>query len=455
MNKKELITGNILGTLMNLSWPIIVGMLFQTGFNIVDTIFVGRLGEMALAAMTMSFPVIFFLISLAGGTAIGVNSLISRYLGADRKKEADNVAEHGLLLAFVMYFIFVMVGLFFSKRIFMLLGAEGELLDMILSYTNVIFIGSIFMLLMFVCNHIMRAEGDTKTPMKLLATSAIINIILDPVFIFGFWFIPAMGIQGAAIATIIARTIAAILSLNHIVFSNKSYIRLNWKYFRFRWSIVRKIYAVGFPASLSQMIMSLGILFFNSLFLSFGTAAVAAFGLYFRLESLAVMPLIGMMSGVITMTGHNFGAKKFKRIDRIVLLSSRMAVAFMISIGSLLILFPRFWLMIFTNDVNVISTGINFLRIIPFSLLLIGAGMMINGAFQGMGKGLFPLLFNVLRTFGLTLPIAYLLAFYFNFGLKGSLWSFPISSLIMSSVAIFWYCCGPWKKKAFDVKADT
>lgn len=457
MTKKKLnlIDGNILESLVKLSWPIVVGMLFQTGFNIVDTIFVGRLGDEALAAMTVAFPVIIFFIALAGGTAIGVNSLIARKLGAGKKREADNVAEHGLFLSLILYIFFLVSGLTFSKPLFSLLGAEEAVLVKVLEYSNIFFIGSIFIFIMFICNNILRAEGNTKTPMIVLSLSATLNIILDPILIFGFGPIPAMGIRGAALATVIARTIGSFIVFDYLVIRKKSELKFNLKDFKFRWEIIRKIYAVGFPASLSQMVMSIGLFFFNTIFAVFGTSALAAFGLYFRLESLAILPLIGLRNGVITMTGQNYGAKKYQRIDKIVIVATKIAMSFMITIALLFMLFPNFWLRIFTDDPGVLEAGFYFLRIVPGSLFLIGPAFMINGAFQGIGKGFFPLIFHATRTFFMTVPLAYFLGIYFGFGLPGSLWAFVISSVVMSVFAVLWYCFGPWRKKSFSDSADS
>ena len=224
MKKINLAEGSIVKNLISLSWPMMLAFTLQTGFNVVDAIFVGRLSALALAAVSLTFPVVFLMISLAAGAGVGTTSLIARLFGAKKAKEANNAAEHAYIIAFVLSILFTLSGLVFAKPLFIFIGATEELLPLVLDYSNVIFMGSIIMFIAFISNSILRGEGDMKTPMKVMMISTLVNVILDPILIFGFWFIPSMGIRGAAIATVIARFIGMIIVLNHILSGKSSEI---------------------------------------------------------------------------------------------------------------------------------------------------------------------------------------------------------------------------------------
>ncbi len=435
--KLDLLNGDIDKTLFKLALPMIIGLLFHTAFNIVDTIFVGRLGPENLAAMTFSFPVAFIIIALAGGIGVGVNSLISRYLGAGKNKEADNAAEHGFLLAFIVYAFIVVFNFFFAESLFRFLGAEGEMLNLLLQYISVIFYGSIFMLIPMIGNNILRAEGNSKLPMVVMAISAVVNIVLDPIFIFGFAFIPAMGIKGAAIATIISRFVGTIIVIEHLVVNKKSDIKLDLRDFKYKWSIIKNIFVVGIPASLTQMIISLGMFAFNSLIIVMGQDVLAAFGAYFRLESLAFLPVIGISNAVITMVGQNYGAKKYDRIPGIVKAAVKYGTLIMVSVGILFFVFPEIFFKLFTDDLGLIALGRTFMKVLPLAFFFIPFSMIGISFFQGIGKGVFPLVYHVARIFLLSVPFMYFFGVYKDMGLVGALGGWLIGTFVMFFVSVY------------------
>ncbi|MFP4111703.1 MAG: MATE family efflux transporter, partial [Candidatus Woesearchaeota archaeon] len=243
--------------------------------------------------------------------------------------------------------------------------------------------------------------------------------------------------------------------IHFLLIRKKSHLEFNLKHFRFSWLLIRKIYKVGLPASLSQVIMSFSFLFLNLIIASFGTVAIATFGIMFRLESIVFMPLVGFMTAVMVMTGHNFGAKKFSRIDQIVMIASKIATAFVIFMGLLFFLFPRFWVSIFVDEVAVISLGVDILKVLPLSYLLLGIAQMIGGAFQGMGKGMFPLIFHATRMFALTIPFAYFVGIVYGAGVIAVAWGFVMSYFIVGSGSILWYVFGGWRKKTFAISQNN
>ena len=443
MSKRDLTKGSISKNILSLALPMMAAFLLHTGFNIVDTIFVGRISALALAAISITFPVIFLIIALASGVGIGVTSLIARLLGAKRKQEADNAAEHALLLAVILGIVFTIAGLTLSKPLFILIGATEEMMPLVLKYVYIIFGGSFFMFFAFIINSILRGEGDMKTPMKIMMLSTIINIILDPLLIFGIGFFPRMGIAGAALATVIARSIGAIYALTYLLKGN-AHIQLHFKHFKFRIKTIKDILAVGIPASLSQTVMSLGMFFMMKIVAFFGPFAIAAYGLASRLDMIALLPAIGISTAVITIVGQNAGAKNFKRAEKTTWIATLMAMIFMEIIGIILFLFPKFWISVFNKNPDIITYGSSYIKIVSLLYMLIGVGIIISAAFQGAGKGYPSLILSVLRLFILSVPLAYLLSKIY--GVNGIWYGIAISIIISAIVSAIWFKLGTWKK---------
>ncbi|MCK5547976.1 MAG: MATE family efflux transporter, partial [Thermoplasmata archaeon] len=284
---RDLITCPIWRTLFLLAAPIILGMAMQTGFNLVDTYFIGMLGFEQLAAIGVTFPVVFIFIAIAAGLQIGSTALISQALGARKKKLASNVAEHSLLIAVIVGVLISVLGVLFSPPLFSYMGVEGDVLAMTIQYANLIFLGFIFLFIGFVSQGIIQAGGDTVTPTKNLLIAIVLNIILDPIFIFGLGPIPAMGLVGAGIATVLSRMVGAFLNIWY-VFAGRSAVDIEPKSFKPDASIFLGILKIGLPSSVSHSINSVGMILLMGLVGAFGTAAIAAFGVGMRLESLAI-----------------------------------------------------------------------------------------------------------------------------------------------------------------------
>ncbi len=443
MSKRDLTKGSISKNILSLALPMMLAFMLHTGFNIVDTIFVGRISALALAAISITFPVIFLIIALASGVGIGVTSLIARLLGGGRKKEADNAAEHALLLAVVLGIIFTIAGLTLSKPLFILIGATKEMMPLVLKYVHIIFGGSFFMFFAFMGNSILRGEGDMKTPMKIMMLGTILNIILDPFLIFGIGPFPKLGIAGAALATVIARSIAAMYALSYLL-KGRAHIKLHFKQFKFKFKIIKDILSVGIPASLSHTVMSLGMFFMMKIVALFGPFAIAAYGLASRLDAVAFLPAVGISTAVITIVGHNIGAKNFKRAEKTVWIATLMAMAFMGFIGIILFLFPEFWIGVFNKNTDIITYGSSYIKTISLLYMLMGVGIIIPSAFQGAGKGYPSLILSVLKLFILSIPLAYILSKIY--GVIGVWYGIAISIIVSAIVAAIWFKLGTWKK---------
>jgi putative MATE family efflux protein len=418
--------------LLKLALPVVITMVVQVMYNIVDTAFVGRLGAEAIAALTFAFPLFFILISLNSGVGVGMGSRISRYLGEKNKKEAENTALHGILISLAFALIVFVLGTLTLKPMFLLFGATESVLSLAVSYMSIILLAVFFMFPAFVLNSIFSSQGDTKTPMKINISSLVCNIILDPIFIY----VLGYGVKGAAIATLISFVFSLVLSAYYI--RKKSYLRISPKLFKFSFYIVKQIFSVGAPASFMMLLMSIYIMFINRFMAHFGTNYVATFGIVSRLESVAVMPVVALSMAIITLVGMFFGAKRFDLLKEISWYGIGIAVLFTSLVGLVYFLFPLLSLKIFTPDDVLLGLGVPYLRVNVFMLPLMAVGMLISRIMQGMGYGLPGFVINLVRVFVFGVPLAYIFVFILGYGYISIAVAMIIGGLASGVTAIAW-----------------
>ena len=428
--------------LFKLGLPIMVGMLAHTLFNIVDTIFVGRLGAEAIASVTIAFPIAFIIIAIGSGVGIGATSLVARLIGAKRKRMADSAAENAIILSVIISVIITAAGIVTSRPLFVLMGVTGNVLEMSVAYINIIFSGMIFMLPMMIMASILRGEGNAKTPMKIMTTIAILNAIFDPVFIFFFGY----GVPGAAMASVLARFIGAMVMFYIFFIKKSTYVTLSFRKFRVDWKMVKDIFGVGVPASLSQISMSVGMLILNVFLIAMGSVYVAAFGLGLRIDMLVLLPTIGISAGLITMVGMYVGAKDYERARWITKYAMKISTVIMGLAGLLFFFIAEYLMMIFTSDPQVIMSGAEYLRIVVISYPFAAIGITIYSSFQGAGKGVPALVLTLLRVILISVPIAYVLAFVYGFGATGVWIGIALASIISAIVGLIWYKCFHYEK---------
>lgn len=417
--------------LFRLSAPVIIAMLVQTLYNIVDTAFVGRLGSDAIAALTFSFPIFFILIALNHVITIGMTSRISRYMGEKKKKAAENTAIHGLILTVISSLIISVLGTIFIKEIFILFGASS-VLGMAIEYMNIILFGIIFMFPAFLLNSIFSAQGDTKTPMKIQVTALVINIILDPIFIYTF----GLGIKGAALATVTAFAISLLLGIYYI--KRHSVLKIRKESFSFKSYIVRDILKVGLPSSLTMTLMSFFVIVINRLMSGFGTDYVAAFGIAARLKSLATMPVIAFAIALMTLSGMFYGAKRYDLLRNIIFYAIKIGTAFTMIIGAILFIFPDTLLKIFTDNPELIRLSTAYLRLDVFTFPFIAIGILTARAMQGTGTGLPGLLLNLTRVVFIGIPLSYIFVKILNYNYLSVAVATIIGAVIGSAIAFIW-----------------
>jgi len=427
---EQILGGEILPTLLKLSVPAIIAFTFHTTFNFVDRLFVSRLGPVELGALGMAFTVQSILIAIGSGTGIGASSLIARFIGAGKKDKANNAAEHSLLIILGLSVFFTILGPFLTRPLFVLLGASEQMLPYILSYINIILYGSFFQFFAMIGNGILRGEGNTVTPMQVMILGTLVNIVLDPLLIFGIGPLPALGVQGAAIATVIGRAVSCIL-LAVSLFGKKNMVVLNMKVFRYEGSIVRGIFAVGGPTIVGHLSNSLGLSLLFILLRPYGDMAKSAFTLGFTYQQVAILPIIGIAQGTLTMTGQNFGAQKFQRVKSVVQKSLLFCMGIMSVFALVMILGRGSLVRVFSDVAEVIRIGRTMLLIFAVGFPFLAARFILSSFFQGLGKGFTAFVINFSYIILFAMPLALLLSRLL--GIEG-IWSALVLGNLLSSV---------------------
>lgn len=436
----EVQTENKMGTmpinklLVNISLPMVVSMLVQALYNIVDSIFVAQIDEYALTAVSMAFPLQNLMIAVAAGTGVGVNSLLSRRLGEKRFEEANKTANNAIFLAGCNYLVFLVIGLFFSEIYFKAQTNIPEIIEYGKTYMMICCICSFGVFGQFCFERLLQATGKTVCTMITQGLGAIINIIFDPILIFGYFGFPKMGMAGAALATVFGQILAMILA---IVFNNRinKEIKLSLKQVRPDGQVLKQIYQVAIPSILLQSIGSVMTFFMNLILGAFTSTAVAVFGVYFKLQSFIFMPVMGINNGLIPIVAYNFGAGYKERIVKV--MKSSMCASVVIMLLGLLVaeVIPDQLLLLFDASEDMLEIGVPALRIMCTSYVFAGFSVIASGMFQGLGKGVYSLTLSVIRQLVILIPAAYLLS------LTGELiavwFSFPIAEVAAIIVTLF------------------
>ena len=420
--------------LISMSLPMIISMLVQALYNIVDSVFVSMINQAALTAVSMAFPIQNLLIAVSAGTCVGVNALLSRSLGEKNAKNANLAAANGLFLAFLSFLVFAVFGLFGARLFFESQTDNPVIIEYGVQYLQIVCIFSFGLFGEMMFERILQSTGQTFYCMITQGTGAIINIILDPILIFGLAGMPKMGIQGAAAATVFGQIVAMVLAgcLNHA--KNKD-VRISFKGFRPHGRTISVIYQVGVPSIIMQSISSVMTFGLNKILITFSETAVAVFGVYFKLQSFIFMPIFGLNNGMIPIIAYNYGARNRKRIMEPVRLSIGIAVGIMfIGLTVFQLMTPQL-LMLFQADADMLSIGVPALRIISLSFLFAGYCIIVGSVFQAMGNGVYSLMVSVARQLVCILPLAYFFAR--TFGLHMVWYSIPlaeITSVVLSSI---------------------
>ncbi len=422
--------------LVKISLPIMISMLVQALYNIVDSIFVGQFSDKAFTAVSLAFPLQMLVISVAVGTGVGVNSLLSRRLGEKRPKQAAKVAANGIFLALISAVVFAVVGMTCSRTFFEAFSQDADIVRMGTEYLTICITFSISVFMQITFERIMQGTGLTIYNMVIQLTGAIINIILDPILIFGYLGFPQMGIAGAAIATVIGQTVAMALGW---YFTKKKVkeISVTMKGFRPDKRIIGGIYKVGVPSIIMQSIVSVMMVGFNMILIGFSEAAVSVLGAYGKLQSFVFMPIFGLCSGLIPIVAYNYGARSPKRITETI----KYALILSVSIAAVGIvvfqLFPTQLLAMFNATPVMVDVGGTAFRIISICFPLASVGIVFSSVFQAVGNGVLSMIISICRQLAVILPVAYLLA---QVGGLYAVWfAFPIAECVSLVLSLFFF----------------
>lgn len=420
--------------IISMSLPIMASMLVQALYNIVDSVFVAQISENALTAVSMAFPLQNLMIAVSTGTAVGVNALLSRNLGAKNMKQVDHIANHAVFLAAVSYLVFLVIGFVGAEPFFRSQTDIEEIVVYGTEYTQICLCMSMGLFTQVFFERMLQATGKTIYSMVTQLTGAVINIILDPILIFGMFGLPEMGVAGAAIATVAGQIVGGALGvvLNH---KKNTEIRIQLKGFRPDMALIKQIYAIGVPSIIMSSIGSIMNYGMNRILLGFTSTAAAVFGVYFKLQSFVFMPVFGLNNGVIPVISYNYGAGNKDRVVKSIKTSCVIALCIMV-VGTIVFqTIPDVLLKLFDASETMLFIGTPALRVISLSFIFAAIGIACSSAFQALGYAMYSMIMSIVRQLLVLLPVAYL------FSLSGEVrlvwFAFPIAEAIAVVICAF------------------
>lgn len=429
---QDLLNDAVSVTIKNMTIPMIFGMILLMTFNLVDTFFVSLLGTLPLAAISFTFPITFTVISLAIGLGIGTSAVIAKTLGKGNEEDARNAATVALFITSIIVIILSTLGYIFSEQIFSMLGADKALMPLIHDYMDLWFLGSVGLIGPMIGNAVLRASGDTHTPSYIMGGAGLINAILDPVFIFGFGPIPALGIQGAAIATLISWAFGLTFIIYILGFKRKLiHLRLpDWQIFK---TSAKQILQIGLPAAGANMLTPIAAAIMTAIVASYGESAVAAFGVGSRIESIACLVVLALSMTLPPFISQNFGAGKLDRVEKAYKVTTRFVMLWQVGIYGLLLLCAPLIASAFAKEQDVADIIILFMWILPLGYGLQGIIILTNSSFNALHKPMVALWLSIIRLFIFYVPLAYLGSYLY--GIPGFFIGALLANLFMAIVS--------------------
>lgn len=413
--------------LITMSLPMMASMLVQALYNIVDSIFVSRINENALTAVSLAFPIQTLMVAVGVGTCVGINAVLSRALGEKNQEMVNKTAGNGIVLMAASYVAFLLLGLFATKPFYLSQTADAQILQYGYEYLSLVCCLSFGCFAQFTFERLLQSTGKTFYIMITQGIGAVINIILDPIFIFGLFGVPGMGVRGAAVATVIGQITAGLLAFL-INWKKNDEIQVTRETMRPDPQIIGLIYKIGVPSIIMQAIGSVMTYGMNLILISFSSTATAVFGVYFKLQSFIFMPIFGLNNGMIPIIAYNYGARNRKRIEATMKLSIGLAVGIMFVGLAVFQIFPKQLLGFFDASEHMLEIGVPALRIISLSFIFAGYCIIVGSVFQALGNGVYSLVVSAARQLLVILPAAYLFAVLS--GLSMVWWSIPLAEIV-------------------------
>jgi putative MATE family efflux protein len=443
----RLLEGSISRALFLLAVPIMGANILQVAYQVIDAFWVGRLGAAAVASVSITMPVMFVLVALGMGFAIAGTTLIAQYTGARDHKMVDHVAAQTLLTIVAVSIILGATGYFIAPVMLHLLHVAPDVFDGALWFMRIVFIALPFTFLYAMAQALMRGVGEVKAPLYIVASTVFINFVLDPVLIFGKFGMPAWGVTGAAIATLIAQAIAAAVALR-LLFSGRFGIHIHWHDFRPDFDFVKRAFLLGYPASIEQSARGLGMMVLTFLIVSFGTVVTASFGVGSNLFNVVIIPAMGFSMATSTLVGQSIGAANVARAEKVARLSGVITFSSLTVVGLLcMVIAPEIVRFFVPEDSRVIAEGAHYIRIVAWSFGFIGLQFALMGVIRAAGEMIPAMVIGLASQWLLQIPLAIALSKYTALGIDGVWWSTPIANVATATVSSLWFVRGSWKTK--------
>lgn len=443
---QDFTTGSIVRHILVFSWPMFVGNLLQALYNTVDSFWVGRyLGPAALGAVSVSFPIIFGLVAVILGLTMATTTLVAQYRGAGEYDQVKRTVANSITAITVLGLISTVVGIVFRTTILQWMRTPPEILEPAAVYLGIFLVGLVPMFLFNVFASILRGLGDSRTPLRYLAYATVLNIVLDPILIFGIGPIPALEIMGVALATVLAQTLASVLLFVHML-RNSDLVAADRQTWHMDLPLIARLFKIGIPAGLQTMIVSFSMIVLAAIVNSFGPTVVAAFGAAGRLDQFAFLPALSVGFAVSALVGQNLGAGKYERVKEIVRWSIILTCAITAVITLIALVLPAPILRVFTNDAGVLREGASYLRIVGLSYIPLAFMFTIVGVLRGAGDTVASMIVSFITLWAVRLPLAILLAYTVGWGVQGAWASIAFSTLLGAVLNYLYYLTGRWKK---------
>ena len=428
--KNKFTEGRIISSLLSLAGPIIAANILQSAYQLIDTFWLGRLGADAVAAVSLSFPLLFLVLSLGAGLTLAGTVMVARYKGAENQQMVDFSSSQSVFLIFLTSILLAVLSYFAAGPLMKIIGAGPDIIEDAITYFKMSSIGFVFLFLFFIFQSLMRGIGNVMLPVYIVLSTVILNAVLDPLFIYGYGPVPGFGVAGAAVSSVITQAVASSIGL-YILFKGRHGIKISLAAMKFDMSNLKKTFSIGLPASIEQSTRALGMTMMMAIVTSFGSDIVAAYGIGARMLSFVVVPALGLGIATTSLVSQNIGALKIKRAEKVANLSAKVAFFGFSGMGVLMYIIAEPLTAIFIpNDPQVIKDGALFIKIMSVSFGFLGLQQVMNGTFNGAGFTKASMLISIMSLWVIRFPLAYLLSYNLKMGPEGIWWSFPISNLI-------------------------
>lgn len=444
---QALLEGPILKSLLTLAVPIIIANVLQSAYQLIDAFWVGRLGDAAVAAVSVSFPVIFLTIALGSGLGIAGSILVAQYYGANDQKMVDHVAAQTILAIVVSSILLGAAGFALTTTLLNMMGVEKDVFEGAKGFMNVAFLGLVFSFTFIMFQSLMRGVGEVNLPIYIVGGTVALNAVLDPLFIFGWGPVPASGVMGAAMATFSTQGLACAIGL-WIMFRGRFGMKIRWRDLRPDFSFIAKAFFLGLPASIEMSARAFGIIIMTFLIATFGTLAIASYGVGTTILQVVMIPALGLSMAISTLAGQNIGAGNKDRAEKIGRLGALIAFGALTLAGVIVFAFaPAFIAFFVPEEPDVIREGAIFLRTMSLAWGFLGAQFALTGVLRASGNMLIAMMLTLVSQWVIQFPLAYLLSKHTDLGMTGIWWAFPVTQVTIALITAGIFLKGDWKHK--------